>query len=176
MKRRVIVLAGIAALSGAACAGSRSASSASGPATFAPPAQRLLDGVYAVCAGAYAHNESLVLRDGTWQHFIQTHGVYGSRSAGTYSMLGDTLVLTVTREGPVPQGVQIPIGRSYDFVVGEYAGLRVLWRGAAAAQAAAANPGAMSEYAALLYSGPDSNGRQVPSCGELRRRLRGGRL
>jgi hypothetical protein len=61
-----------------------------------------------------------------------------------------------------------------DFVIGEYTGYPVPWRGTAPAVRRVAATDEMSEYAALFYGGPDAANRQVPSCEEVRTRLRGG--
>jgi hypothetical protein len=131
---------------------------------------RPLDGVYVICTGARSHTESLILRRDTFQHFIQTHGP-GRRSAGTFTMYGDTLVLDIRQSGPVRPTEQRPTRSRNNFVMGKYADWSVLWRGASAAKRAEAHPFEMSEYAALFYGGPDPARPQVPSCGEVRRRL-----
>lgn len=139
-----------------------------------PRTPQPLEGIYVICSGAYAHSESLTLRGSTFQHFIRTHGIYGNRSSGTYAQLGDTLVLEVGQQGPVPQGVQRPITLNYNFVIGEHARFRVLWRGTDEAKRATSQPSQVSQYSALFYSGADSAQLQVPSCNEVRGRLRGG--
>src|SRR5262245_27666932 len=128
-----------------------------------------IDGIYAICAGARSHIETMTLREGTFQHFIQAHGIYGNRRSGTYTQVGDTLVLDIQKEGPLPEGVERPTPLGHDFVVGEYAGLPVLWRGKAVAQRVAADPRDMSEYHALFYGGTDPLRWQVPSCGAILR-------
>jgi hypothetical protein len=86
-------------------------------------------------------------------------------------MLGDTIVLDFKQHDPAQPGVQNAKVLRYNFVIGKYAGLPVLWRGAGAAKRAEAYPHEMSEYLALFYSGPDPARPQVPSCGDIRRRL-----
>jgi hypothetical protein len=155
----------------AACANVRATGAGPGPADSASRATALREGVYAACVGAYAHNESLVLREGEFRHFIRSHGSYGGRSSGDYTVMGDTVVINVTQTGPALYGVQRALGLSYDFVIGEYAGYDVLWRGTAAATRSVADTGEMSEYAALFYGGPDPDRREVPSCDQVRSRL-----
>jgi hypothetical protein len=143
-------------------------------AESAGPVQRVAEppeGVYAICVGAYAHDESLVIRDGEFVHSIQTHGIYGGRTRGTYAVAGDTLHMSVTRTDPAPDGVRQPLTLTYDFVIGEYAGFPVLWRGTEPGTRSVAETGAMSQYAALFYGGPDPARPDVPSCAEVRERL-----
>lgn len=132
-----------------------------------------LEGYFAICSGAYATVERLILREGEFEHFIQTHGIYGGRSNGTYEVVGDTLVMTVTEVGPAPEGVVQPLTLERDFVVGEYAGMPVLWRSREAAGQARLEPGTPSQYAALFYGGPERAGSSVPTCREAQDLLAG---
>jgi hypothetical protein len=132
-----------------------------------------LEGYFAICAGAYAQVESLIVREGEFEHFIQSHGIYGGRSSGTYEVVGDTLVMTVTEVGPAPEGVVQPLTLERDFVVGEYAGMPVLWRSREAEAQALLEPGTFSQYAALFYGGPERAGSSVPTCREAQDRLAG---
>jgi hypothetical protein len=164
-----VLAAGILAVMTACCAAGRPASEAIG-ARFGNSDAEDIDGFYAICSGAYAHRETLVLRAGGFEHFIHTHGMYGSRSVGSYALVGDTITLQIEQTRPAPEADERPMPPEYDLVIGEIGGRRVLWRGRQAARQNASGTVEISVYAALFFAGPDSADRAVPSCSDVRRR------
>jgi hypothetical protein len=169
MTRRItLAIPALACVAAAACA-HPSAPASSPDAGAAARQSPVTEGIYAICGGAYAHSESLTLRDGRFDHFIQTHGINGGRSTGTYAMIDDTLVMTVTDTGPAPAGVLRTLTLDHDFVVGELGGYAVLWRGRQRARADMdADTGRVSPYAALFHGGSDPGAPTIPACNEIR--------
>jgi hypothetical protein len=168
----IFAAATLAALS-AGCAAGRPATEAVGSSSGNRDAEHV-EGFYAICDGAHAHRETLLLRAGAFEHFIHTHGMYGSRSAGSYALIGDTIALRVERTRPAPDGDERPIPPDYDFVTGDIGGHPVLWRGRETARQHASNAGAVSVYAALFHAGSENADRAPPSCDGLRSRAGAG--
>jgi hypothetical protein len=169
MSRRMTIRAPLVLIAVAACVGQQNDREAQSSAQEKVAGR--IEGFYAICTGAEEHRETLILRDGAFDHYVETHGVHGGRSLGTYSLVGDTIVMNVAQHGPAPDDTYDPLKLDYDFVIGEYAGFQVLWRGREMPALLRPGPAGFSDYLALYYGGLTSDRHNVPTCEQVITRL-----